>query len=123
MTGVRSGEPFTVTDVRVVLITAPAEGEAGPRLARALVDERLCACVNLIPSIRSVYRWQGEVHDDGEELLVVKTTDDRVDALTRRVHELHPYDVPEVLVLDVAGGATTYLDWVTAMTRFGPEEA
>jgi len=112
-----------VTDVRVVLITAPVDDDAGARLARALVDERLCACVNRLPGIRSVYRWQGEVHDDPEELLVVKTAADRVEALTRRVVELHPYDVPEVLVLSVENGAPAYLEWVTAMTRIGSEEA
>lgn len=107
----------------MVLVTAPADDETGARLARTLVDERLCACVSRIPGARSVYRWQQEVHDEGEELLVCKTVRDRVDALVARISAIHPYDLPEVLVLDVGAGSGPYLDWVTAMTRTGSEEA
>jgi periplasmic divalent cation tolerance protein len=112
-----------LTDVRVVLVTTPADDETGARLARTLVDERLCACVSRIPGARSVYRWHGQIHDEGEELLVCKTTLDRVEALAARIAAIHPYDLPEVLVLDVTAGSGPYLDWVTAMTRTGSEEA
>lgn len=105
-----------MTDVRVVLVTAPS-GEPAAALARGLVEERLAACVNRLPGIRSVYRWQGEVCDDGEELLLIKTAADRVDALVARVREIHPYEVPEVLVLPVEAGSAPYLAWVLAGTR------
>jgi len=97
-------------DVRVVLVTAPV-GEA-ETLGRALVAERLAACVNLVPSLRSIYRWEGEVQVDEEALLVIKTTAARLAALTERVNALHSYDLPEVLALPAAGGSTPYLEWV-----------
>jgi len=105
-----------MTDVRVVLVTAPP-GDPAADIARRLVDERLAACANVVPGIRSIYRWQGKVCDDAEDLLVIKTTVDRVDALVDRVREIHPYDVPEVLVLPVEAGAAAYLDWVRGETR------
>ncbi len=101
----------TEDDVRVVWVTAP-DAEQGAALARALVEERLAACVNLLPSIRSVYRWEGRVQDDAEVLLVIKTRADRLASLTTRVGELHPYDLPEVLALPAVGGSSAYLRWV-----------
>ncbi|MDX1649349.1 MAG: divalent-cation tolerance protein CutA [Myxococcota bacterium] len=98
-------------DVRVVLITAP-DADTGARIARALVEERLVACVNLVPGVRSIYRWEDAVQDDAEVLLVAKTASGRARALADRVREVHPYDVPEVLVLPVEGGSAPYLDWV-----------
>jgi len=102
----------------VVLITAPADGETPARLARALVEERLAACVNRIPGLVSTYWWEGKVEEDGEELLVAKTTEDRLEALLKRVPELHPYSVPEVLALPVEKGHPPYLDWLLGSTRF-----
>ncbi len=99
--------------VHVVLVTAP-DAEVAARLARAIVEERLAACVNVVPGVRSIYRWQGAVQDDSEVLLVMKTRADRVDALGARVRELHPHDVPEVLALAAAGGSADYLAWVRA---------
>ena len=97
-------------DVRVVLCTAPRE--AAPDLARALVDRRLVACVNLLPEVRSFYRWEGAVQDDPEALLVMKTTAEGVDALLRELPALHPYDVPEILALPVAAAHAAYAAWV-----------
>ena len=99
--------------VSVVMVTAP-DADEGARLARALVEERLAACVNVVPGLRSVYRWQGEVEEAAEVLLVAKTRRDRVAALAARVRELHPYDLPETLALDASGGSAAYLDWVRA---------
>lgn len=96
---------------RVVLVTAP-EGEEALRLARALVDERLAACVNVLAGATSVYRWQGRVHEEGEALLVVKTAADRVARLERRLGELHPYDVPELVVLGPSHVEARYLAWL-----------
>jgi periplasmic divalent cation tolerance protein len=103
------------TEVRVVLVTAP-DAACGEELARALVEERLAACVNLLPGVRSFYRWQGQVQGDDEVLLVVKTRADRGAALAARVKELHPYDLPEVLELPSTGGSEAYLDWVRTET-------
>jgi len=99
-----------MSNVVVVLCTAPAD--ASERLARALVEERLCACVNVLPGVRSFFRWQGAVDEADEQLLVAKTTAAHAEALRDRLVALHPYDVPEVLVLPVAGGSPAYLQWV-----------
>lgn len=100
-------------EVRVGFITAP-DAETGARIARALVEERLAACVNLVPGIRSIYRWEGALEEDAEVLLVVKTRADRADALASRVVDLHPYDLPELLLLPAVGGSSAYLEWVRA---------
>lgn len=85
-------------------------------LARHLVEERLAACVSVLPGIRSIYRWEGRIEDAAEVLLLVKTTRARFDALAARITELHPHDVPEVVAIDVAAGLPAYLDWVEAET-------
>ena len=105
------------TDVRVVLVTAPAE--TARSLARRLVDEGLVACVNVLPGATSVYRWEGDVHEDAEALLVLKTASSRMKRLRDRVVQLHEYDLPEFLVLDVADGLPGYLEWVAAETVGG----
>lgn len=103
-----------MTGVRVVLITAPET--AAERIARNLLDGRLAACVNMVPGIRSLYHWKGKVCDDVETLLIAKTTADQVENLIQRVREIHPYSVPEVLVLPVESGAAAYLAWVASET-------
>ncbi len=104
-----------MTDALVVLVTTPtAELAAG--LARTLVEERLAACGNVLPGVRSVYRWEGEVHDDAEALLVLKTSRARFEALRERVLSLHPYQVPEVLALPVEAGSAPYLAWIAGET-------
>jgi periplasmic divalent cation tolerance protein len=105
-----------VTDVEVVLVTAP-DAAVGQRLARALVEERLAACVNVVPGVHSVYRFEGKIHEDPEVLLVVKTRTERAAPLEARVRELHPYDMPEVLRVPLAGGSPPYLEWVREGTR------
>jgi len=81
------------------------------------VQERLAACANLVPAIHSIYWWEGRVQEDGEALLLVKTTRDRFEALRDRVLALHPYQVPEVLALPVAAGSASYLEWILRETR------
>jgi len=103
--------PGPDAELRVVLLTAP-DAEQAERLARSLVEERLAACVNVVPGVRSVYRWEGRVEEAGELLLVVKTRADRTEALAARVRELHSYALPEVLELPAVGGSPAYLDWV-----------
>jgi periplasmic divalent cation tolerance protein len=94
----------------VVYITAGSPEEAA-RLARALVEERLAACVNRVP-VESVYRWQGRVEEAAEVLLIVKTRRDRLDALAAHVRALHSYAVPEMVVLPIVAGWTPYLEWL-----------
>ena len=105
-----------MSDHLVVFITAPA-GAGETQLARTLVEERLVACVNLVPGVRSLYHWEGEVQDDCETLLICKTHRERFAALEARVQALHPYDVPEVIALPIEQGAASYLAWVTAQTQ------
>ncbi len=100
-------------DARVVLMTAPDQ-EVAQRIARTLVEERLAACVNLVPGVRSIYRWQGSVEDDAEILLLAKTGRARCAALAARVQALHPYELPEIVVLPVDGGSQRYLDWIVS---------
>ena len=97
--------------VSIVLTTLGADVDA-PSLARTLVEERLAACVSILPGLVSVYRWQGGVEQDREQQLLIKTTPDRLAALEARLRQLHPYDVPELLVLDVERGGADYLAWV-----------
>lgn len=104
------------TGVAVVLVTAPDEEKAAG-LARTLVEEGLIACANLVPKMRSIYRWEGKVCDEPEVLLVMKTRAERFEVLRERVKALHPYSVPEVLRLDVDAGHQPYLDWVLGEVR------
>ena len=95
--------------------TCPDRDSAG-RIARALVDERLAACVSGIAAVRSTYRWQEAVHTDTEELLLIKTTAARLPALERRVLELHPYEVPELIAFEITDGLPAYLEWLASET-------
>ena len=94
-----------------MLVTVPENFDAGA-LARTLVEERLAACVNILPAMTSVYRWEGQVEEGTERQLLIKTAPDRVGALRTRLLQLHPYDVPEFVVIDVAGGSDAYLSWL-----------
>ena len=100
-----------MSGVLAVLVTGPDE-ETLASLCATLVEERFCACANILPRIRSIYRWEGAVEDEAEALAILKTTEDRLQGLTERVRALHPYDVPEVVALPVAGGSEAYLGWV-----------
>lgn len=98
---------------RIVLTTAADAEEAG-RLAQVLVDERLAACVTLIPAARSVYRWKDKIETAGETLLLIKTAEEQLPALEIRLHALHSYETPEFLVLKVESGSPDYLAWLAA---------
>ena len=104
------------SEVVTLLLTAPDE-ETGRRIARALVEERLAACVNVLPGVRSIYRWKGAVEEASEVMLVAKTRASRAAALAARVRALHPYELPEVLALPVTDGSQAYLRWVVAESR------
>ncbi len=104
-----------MTDALVVLVTTPTP-ERAAEIARALVEERLAACGNVVPGLRSIYRWEGKLQDDSEALLVLKTTRARFDALRDRVLALHPYEVPEVIALPIEAGSARYLAWIAGET-------
>jgi periplasmic divalent cation tolerance protein len=99
----------------VVFCTCPDESSA-TRIAEALVGEHLAACVNRIAGIASTYRWKGRIQHDAENLLVIKTTHERFHALRERILVLHPYELPEVIAVDIAAGHAPYLDWIAAQT-------
>ena len=104
-----------MTDTVVVLTTVPA-ADVGEQIARALVDAQLAACVNVLPAMVSIYRWQGAVHRDTEHQVVIKTTRARLAALRERLDALHPYDLPECLVVPVDDGDPAYLAWIAGET-------
>jgi len=104
-----------MSKVVVVFCTFP-DADAAHAAARALVEAELAACVNILPTIRSVYRWRGEVQDDSEALALMKTTEARFPKLRERLAELHPYECPEIIASAIEHGHGPYLDWVREMT-------
>jgi len=94
-----------------VVTTAP-DSEVARALATRIVEERLAACANVVPGVTSIYWWEGTVQQEGEVMVVFKTTAERLDALRDRVLELHPYEVPEVIAFPVAEGSKDYVSWV-----------
>jgi periplasmic divalent cation tolerance protein len=105
--------------VRLCLCTCPDRAGA-EAIAQALVEERLAACVNLLPGVTSIYRWDGGVERAEEIQLLIKTTAARLPALAERLRALHPYDVPELIALEAVGGFREYLNWVAAETAADP---
>lgn len=103
------------TGTIVVLVTCPSR-EVGERIGHTLIEERLAACVNLIPDLTSIYRWEGRIHRDAEVLLLIKTRRRKLPGLMRRVKSLHPYSIPEIIALPLAGGSLPYLSWVQEST-------
>ena len=108
--------PPDLVAARIVLMTAP-DLAVGKRLAQALVERKLAACVNLVPGVTSIYAWQGRIEESAEVMLVAKTAADRIAALEAAVRELHPYDVPEFVVLDAVHVSANYLAWLVDHTR------
>jgi len=101
-------------DIMVMYSTAPPAEAA--RLARMLIERRLVACVNIVP-VRSMYRWHGEVCDEEEHLLIMKTVRSDADRVIAAIKEQHSYEVPEIIVLPVVAGYLPYLDWVREETQ------
>lgn len=108
-----------MSDIRIVFCTCP-DNDSASRIAEALVGERLAACVNILPAIDSVYRWQGAIERASEVQLIIKTVETRVTALIARIRALHPYELPEILAIEAAGGLPDYLEWVRAETTPAP---
>ena len=101
----------------VVLTTTKDSAEA-ERIAKRLVDERLAACVNVLPNISSTYRWKGKVEHAREVLLFIKTSREKLDRLMAKVKELHSYEVPEILALPIESGSQEYLKWLEESLRW-----
>jgi len=108
-----------MSEIVLALTTVPGDFDASA-LAQQLVHDGLAACVTILPAVQSVYAWQGEVQHDREQQLIVKTTEDRVEAVWATLKARHPYEVPEFLVIPIADGNDDYLEWIRACTR-GPE--
>jgi periplasmic divalent cation tolerance protein len=102
-------------EATIVLCTVPTD-EHARRIARALVEERLAACVSILPGIRSIFRWQNNISDDPEFMLMIKTRRELYNRLFHRIQELHPYEVPEIIALGVTGASSAYLSWLQAST-------
>jgi periplasmic divalent cation tolerance protein len=100
----------------VIVLTTIASTADGRELASILVTERLAACVNVLPEMESIYRWEGVVDRERERQLIIKTTADKTESLKARLHQLHAYEVPEFLVLPVTGGSERYLEWLRNST-------
>ncbi len=101
---------------RIVLSTC-ADRTQAEHIARSLVDSQLAACVNLLPGVKSIYRWQGRVESSEEVLLIIKTGAAQVENVQRAIASLHSYEVPELLVLDVSGGSECYLEWLAGSLK------
>jgi periplasmic divalent cation tolerance protein len=100
----------------VVLVSVP-NSDVGERLAEALVGEELAACVNLVGEVQSIYRWQGKIEREREQLCLIKSTRDVFEALRARVVSLHPYAVPEVIALPISDGHAPYVEWILASVK------
>jgi periplasmic divalent cation tolerance protein len=111
-----NSQQMSDTEYVLVMTTLPADADAST-FAQTLVDARLAACVNLMGPMESIYRWEGRVDREQERQLLIKTSRDRLTALWDRVRELHPYDVPEFLVVPIVEGNAAYLRWVGESTR------
>lgn len=97
--------------VHLLYCTCP-DADTAARIARALVEEKLAACVNIVPGLRSIYRWQDALHDEAEALLLIKTRLDAIEPLVKALLQLHPYELPELIAVPVVAGHGPYLDWV-----------
>ena len=104
-----------MSEISIVLVTAGNEEEAA-KIGRTLVEERLGACANIVPRIRSIYRWKGEIYDEQEVLIIIKTRTALFPALEKRVKELHSYEVPEIISFPVACGLPQYIEWIQQET-------
>ena len=100
----------------VCYCTCP-DADSATHIAESLVEKRLAACVNIVPGLRSVYRWQGGIERAEEVLLMIKTTSARLDSLQRHIDALHPYELPELIAVEVVGGSPAYLDWIHQQSR------
>ncbi|CAD98531.1 putative CutA1 divalent ion tolerance protein [Cryptosporidium parvum] len=104
------------SNIILIYISAPNQDEA-TSIAKTLVDEELCACVSIIPSVRSIYKFKGQVHDENEVMLLVKTTSQLFTTLKEKVTEIHSYELPEIIATKVVYGNENYINWVNQTVR------
>ncbi len=107
-----------MSDARIILSTIDSL-PAAEIIAQTLVSEFLASCVNIIPGLQSVYRWEGAIHNEKELLLIIKTSSDKTEATLSRLVEIHPYDLPEAIALDIQNGYAPYLNWIVNETANG----
>ena len=105
-----------MTDALLVFTTLPSADKAA-EIAKVLVEEKLVACANLLPAVRSIYRWQGKLHDENEVLVLLKTRAENLERLKLRLLEVHPYELPEMLAVPIESGYQPYLDWLAGETK------
>jgi periplasmic divalent cation tolerance protein len=103
-------------DQFVVVFVSVGSEEEGLAISRRLVEERLAACVNLVPKVRSIYRWEGKICDEPESYLIIKTRQELFEPLQERIKGLHSYSVPEIIALPIVKGLDSYLEWIRAET-------
>lgn len=101
------------SDAMIILCTCPAKDDVAQSLATALVESGRVACVNILPQVQSIYRWQGQIENDAEILLIIKSTHDCYEEIEQMLKKLHPYDVPEIIMLPIQQGSSDYLKWLT----------
>lgn len=101
----------------IIILCNTNSQENAELIAQTLVSEELCACVNIIPKIQSIYKWQGKIENDTEFLMLIKTKNELFEQVKNRILELHPYEVPEVISFDITNGNKEYLDWVCQNTK------
>jgi periplasmic divalent cation tolerance protein len=109
-------ERSAIVQVLVAFTTSPSE-EHAVQLARLMVEEKLAACVQILPDITSFYMWEGKLERAAERLILIKTTRERLEEMIARIESLHPYDVPEIIAVEAVGGLDKYLQWVVSETR------
>ncbi len=102
------------TPIQIALVTCPPD--AAQKLAASLVEQRVAACVNIVPQVQSVYRWEGKIMQDTEQLLLIKFAAGDFDRLREAVLKLHPYELPEIIAVNISDGHAPYLDWILAST-------
>jgi periplasmic divalent cation tolerance protein len=105
-----------MTDKRIVLCSAGSEDEAR-KIARHLVEHRLAACVNIVPRMESIYRWQGKLESSGEWLLLIKTTVEKFPAVRDAIRDLHSYELPECIAISIEDGSSGYLEWIAQSVK------
>lgn len=105
-----------------LVLTTTADLDQARRLGRALVEEHLAACATIVPSVESIYRWEGQIESSTEALLLLKTTVEQIEPLQERLHHLHSYQTPEFLVLPVESGSGRYIEWLHSSLRKGGKE-
>ena len=105
--------PIFMKNKEILVFSTSPDEEVGRAMAKTLVRKRLAACVSVVPGVTSIYRWEGQVREDQECLLIIKSTGDQIEGLTGQIEQLHPYELPEVLAVPVTGGLPAYLDWIS----------